>query len=182
MCSRRLFCHNILVLTFIWHIPCLRSTVKCDAHLLDTCRQVSVCADHPQHTPSALQTAKSNLNDDPHVGVQIVAVVVPRPTEGRPLSGREPGQTGAPRNSSNRALGRAHSRPAVVREDWISYGAGLFPSGFASHPTSLVFLLNWWGSLVLGEFEAATLAVASWVSERVLFGRGCGPFCRSVIE
>ena len=72
-----------------------------------------------------------------------------------------------PRNTSNRALGRAHSRPAVARGDWISDGAGLFPSGFPSPPISLVFLLNWWGSLVLREFGASTLAVACWVSERV---------------
>jgi len=90
--------------------------------------------------------------------------------------GRGPTQTDAPRNISNRALGRAHSRPAVARGDWISDGAGLFPSGFPSPPTSLVFLLKWWGSLVLGEFGAATLDVAGWVSERVYWtGRRPSP-------
>jgi len=96
-----------------------------------------------------------------------VAVVVPRPTRGRPLIGGGPAQTGAPRNTSNRALGRAHSRPAVARGDWISEGAWLFPRRLPSPPRSLVFLLNWWGSLVLGEFGAANLVVAGWVSERV---------------
>jgi len=55
----------------------------------------------------------------------------------------------------------------VAQGDWISDGAGIFPSGFPSPPTSLVFLLNWWDLLVLIEFEAATLAVAGWVLEKV---------------
>jgi len=92
-----------------------------------------------------------------------------RPRGDPALVGGPPRQT-PPRSISNRALGRAHSRPAVTRGDWISDGAGLFPSGFPSPPTSLVFLRNWWDLLVWGEFGAATSAVAGWVSERVLLG------------
>jgi len=80
--------------------------------------------------------------------------------------GGPPGQV-LPRVISSRALGRAHSRPAVAQGDWISYGAGLYPRGFLSPYTSLEFLRNWWNSFALGEFRAATLAVASWVSDRV---------------
>ena len=46
-------------------------------------------------------------------------------------------------------------------------GLGCSQVVFLAPPTSLVFLLNWWDSLALGEFGAATLAGASWVSERV---------------
>jgi len=68
---------------------------------------------------------------------------IPALPEGDPRRGAGPAQTSAFRKMSNRALGRAHSRPAVARGDWISDGAGLFPSGFPSLPTSLVLLLNW---------------------------------------
>ena len=78
------------------------------------------------------------------------------------------------RNISNRAPGRAHGRPAVAWGDWISDGAGNLPSGFPSPPASLVFLLNWWDSLVLDEFGATTLAVAGWVSDRI-YGAGRRP-------
>ena len=63
-------------------------------------------------------------------------------------SGGDPSVKGGPprqalhRNFSNRALGRAHGPPVVARGDWISHEARLFPRGFPSPPTSLVFLLN----------------------------------------
>jgi len=46
-------------------------------------------------------------------------------------------------------------------------GLGFFQVVFLDPPTSLVFLLSWWDSLVFGEFGEATLAAASRVSERV---------------
>jgi len=54
-------------------------------------------------------------------------------------------------------------------------GLGFFQVVFLVPPTSLVFLLNWWDSLVFGEFGEATLAAASWVSERVYWA-GRRPF------
>jgi len=46
-------------------------------------------------------------------------------------------------------------------------GLGFSQVAFLALPTSLEIILNWWDSLVLSAFGAATLAVAGWVSERV---------------
>jgi len=55
--------------------------------------------------------------------------------------------------------------------DWVPGGAGRFPSGLPSPPTSFVLSINWWDSSVLSTFWAATSAVGVRVSrEDVLCG------------
>jgi len=96
-----------------------------------------------------------------------VAVVVPCPNGGRPLSGGRPAQAGIPETSPAGPPGGHTADPLRPVANGSEMGLGFSQVVFQAPPTSPVFHVNWWDLLAFGEFGAAYFAVAGWVSERV---------------
>jgi len=111
-----------------------------------------------------------------------VADVVPRPTWGRPLSGRGPAETGAPPKylQTGPRAGTQRTRCGPGRLD-LRWGWA-FPKWFSEPLYISCIFSELEGFACFGCMWATTMHVAGWVSERVFIGRGGGSVFLRVIE